>query len=179
MKTPSKKKEDKEVELENMEQEDKTIFVPEICEEQELCPEAFEVLMELPEDKRNIILRQISIKESSFSGPIPSPEVIKGYDSIVPGAADRVIIMAEKQQEHRMDMEMKIVTSEISLSKSGQIIGFTLVLFFGTIALLLGLYGHDWLAGVVFTTTIIGVGIIFVLRKRPDSKNKEDSDTEE
>lgn len=42
-----------------------------------------------------------------------------------------------------------------------------LLLLFGAAALVLGTAGHEWLAGCVFTTTVLGVGTIFVLRERP------------
>ena len=33
--------------------------------------------------------------EVSFSGPLPPPEIIEKYESILPGAADRIIRLAE------------------------------------------------------------------------------------
>jgi uncharacterized membrane protein len=36
-------------------------------------------------------------RESLFIGPIPPPEVLKGYNDCVPDGADRVIKMAENQ----------------------------------------------------------------------------------
>jgi hypothetical protein len=48
-----------------------------------------------------------------------------------------------------------------------------LLLCFGAAALTLGLRGHDWLAGVVFSTTVLGVATIFVLRERPPELPKQ------
>lgn len=158
----------------------KPLMPPEVCEEEELAPEVFEILEELPEEKRNILLEHYCyIKQSSFSGPIPPPETLRGYEGILNGSMDRILKMAEKEQDHRIDMESKIVHSEVSLSKTGQICGLSLVVFFGIIALVLGLFNHDVLAGMVFCTTIIGVAVIFVLRKLPKSETKpkkEDSE---
>lgn len=50
--------------------------------------------------------------QSEFSGPIPPPSIIEGYENVLPGAADRLITMAERQSEHRQDMEKIMVTSE-------------------------------------------------------------------
>ena len=41
---------------------------------------------------------------ASFSGPLPPPELLKQYDEVVPGAADRIISMAEAEQAHEADM---------------------------------------------------------------------------
>lgn len=49
-------------------------------------------------------------------------------------------------------------------------------MFFGLIALFLGYKGHDWLAGIVFATTVISVGGVFVLNKKPNGDApKQDS----
>ncbi|WP_373565396.1 DUF2335 domain-containing protein [Bradyrhizobium diazoefficiens] len=40
-------------------------------------------------------------------GPIPSPEQFGGYEQILPGSADRILKMAEKEQDHRHDWERR------------------------------------------------------------------------
>ena len=42
---------------------------------------------------------------TEVSGPIPSPQILQQYNNIVPGAAERIIRMAEKQSDHRMALE--------------------------------------------------------------------------
>ena len=42
-----------------------------------------------------------------FSGPIPPPIILKQYDEIEPGMAKRVLGMAEKQVDHRIQLENK------------------------------------------------------------------------
>lgn len=45
--------------------------------------------------------RIIASKEEFFSGPIPHPSIVEGYEKILPGAADRILAMAEKEGEFR------------------------------------------------------------------------------
>lgn len=52
-----------------------------------------------------------AIKEE-FSGPIPPPDIIEKYERIIPGSADRIMTMAEKQAAHRQAMEKKMIESE-------------------------------------------------------------------
>lgn len=66
------------------------------------------------------------IIQSEFSGPIPPPNIIKGYEEILPGAADRIISMAEKQSEHRQQMEQTMVSSESRDSLLGVLFAFGL-----------------------------------------------------
>lgn len=50
---------------------------------------------------------------SMMSGPIPSPQTLAQYDALVPGAAERIISMAEKQMEHRHHLEKSVVEAGI------------------------------------------------------------------
>ena len=43
--------------------------------------------------------------EVEFSGPLPPPAVLQGYEDIVLGAANRILEMAERQSKHRQQLE--------------------------------------------------------------------------
>lgn len=66
------------------------------------------------------------IVKSEFSGPIPPPNIIKGYEEVLPGAADRIIAMAEKQSSHRQEMEKTMVEAESRDSLLGVLFAFVL-----------------------------------------------------
>lgn len=66
-----------------------------------------------------------AIKEE-FSGPIPHPDIIEKYEKILPGAADRIISMAENQATHRQDMERKMIESEARDGLLGVVFAFLL-----------------------------------------------------
>jgi hypothetical protein len=55
----------------------------------------------------------------------------------------------------------------------GQFIGALLVLFLGWIAFRVAMQGYTTLAGVILSTTIISLSVIFVLGKEPKIGNKE------
>ena len=40
-----------------------------------------------------------------YSGPLPKAEDLAKYEALLPGAADRIFVMAEKQLSHRHDLE--------------------------------------------------------------------------
>ena len=63
---------------------------------------------------------------SEFSGPIPPPSIIKGHEDVLPGAADRIISMAEEQSRHRRNMEKKMIDSESRDSLLGILFAFVL-----------------------------------------------------
>lgn len=87
------------------------------------------ILQELPEEKRNAILTTMMAfeEERSFSGPLPPPEYLDAYEKTLPGAPDRILVMAEKQVDHRIDVEKTIVKKKFNQSTLGQIIGAILI----------------------------------------------------
>lgn len=67
-----------------------------------------------------------SVIEQKFSGPIPPPNIIAGYESVVAGSADRIIRMAEQQSLHRQNIELMETKAEIRDSLLGVIFAFIL-----------------------------------------------------
>jgi uncharacterized membrane protein len=60
----------------------------------------------------------------SFSGPIPPPEALERYNNVLPGAAERIIAMAESQHQHRQSLERHVIESNVSAQKLGTVLGF-------------------------------------------------------
>jgi uncharacterized membrane protein len=60
----------------------------------------------------------------SFSGPLPPPEALERYNQILPGAAERIIAMAETQHQHRQGLERHVIHSNVKAQKLGTILGF-------------------------------------------------------
>lgn len=139
------------------------------------------VLESLPEEQRKVIVGAFcAIEESSsFRGPLPPPEMLKGYESVLEGASERIFKMAEKQQEHRIYIERTIVEQQTKQSGNGQIWGGILAVLFGVIAFILGYTEHDFLAGTIATTTIISLVLVFVLRKVPENDKRKQHDSSE
>jgi len=92
------------------------------------CPDEV-ILNAVPENKKKEVKEALMVIRSEvFSGPIPPPEALARYEEIQSGAADRIIKMAEKQQDHRMSLEKKAIGGQIDQSKRGQIFGFIAIL---------------------------------------------------
>ena len=128
-----------------------------------------DILKDLPEEKRNIILStMLAIEEErSFSGPLPPPEYFEAYGKTLEGSPDRILTMAEKQVDHRIELENTIVKKKFSQSTLGQILATMLILAFGYIAYNLAMHGHDTAAIAIGVTTVVGLAIVFVLNKIP------------
>ena len=135
-----------------------------------------DILEELPEDKRKVIVStMLAIEERSYSGPLPSPEDFKAYEQTLKGSTDRIMSMTEKQVDHRIDMEKRIVKRKFNQATLGQILGTILIIFFGYIAYNLAMNGHDNAAIAIGVTTVISLAVVFVLNKIPPIFPKKDT----
>jgi uncharacterized membrane protein len=67
-------------------------------------------------------------EETIISGPLPSPEIIAGYEKVLPGAADRIIRMAENEQSNRFKYLNRVTMFQAGLTLIGQLFAFAVVL---------------------------------------------------
>ena len=113
---------------------------------------------------------------AEFHGPIPPAEQLHGYETICPGAADRIIRMAEKQSAHRQEIERLIVSGR----KRDSLYGILGAIFL-TIAVLVGgviciLAGHDTAGATIIGIDIIGLCTVFIrgtsLKQNSTNKNE-------
>lgn len=103
---------------------------------------------------------------SAFSGPIPPADVLARYEAVCPGAADRIIGMAERQSRHRQEMERAALVIESDASKRGTHCGLAACLAALAVAALLGYWDQPWAAGSVVVVDIVGLVGVFVYGNR-------------
>jgi uncharacterized membrane protein len=65
----------------------------------------------------------ISHAELTYRGPLPLPQHLEKYEDVCPGAADRIIAMAEGQAKHRQEMENTVIRANGRNSTLGVVIG--------------------------------------------------------
>jgi uncharacterized membrane protein len=68
----------------------------------------------------------------SYSGPLPPSAEFDRYNTTLPGAAERILALAEKEAEHRHGAEDLLVQEEVRASRTGQ--KFAFVLGIGSLA---------------------------------------------
>jgi len=73
-----------------------------------------------------LISMTVAAFSASWAGPLPPAEQIHAYEQALPGAADRILAMAERQQEHRQDLERVTVHEAANRSRWGLWLGFVI-----------------------------------------------------
>lgn len=59
-------------------------------------------------------------------GPLPTPEDLAKYEQLYPGAAKQIFDQFKDQSTHRMALENRVINSNISNSRLGQWMGFSI-----------------------------------------------------
>ena len=65
-------------------------------------------------------------------GPIPRPEDFAAYERVLPGAADRILKMAETQATHRQGLERFAIRGDFFKAMMGTVLGY--IAFAGAMA---------------------------------------------
>lgn len=65
---------------------------------------------------------------ASYAGPLPPADQIRAYEEVIPGSGERIIAMAERQQEHRHSLERVTVKEAANRSWWGLRLGFVIAL---------------------------------------------------
>ena len=112
-----------------------------------------------------------SITRSVYRGPIPPPEILKGYDLVKPGFAERVFVMAERQSQHRMELEKTVVIGDHKKSWVGLVLGFLVAcgVFYGSYDLVKK--GHDTAGTILGGSALATLVGIFV--RGSDQRSRE------
>lgn len=66
------------------------------------------------------------IMMGQWSGPLPPPAALEQFERSSPGAADRILNMAEREEDHRHEQEREMLQSDKSARTRGQYMAFVL-----------------------------------------------------
>nr|WP_281390492.1 DUF2335 domain-containing protein [Paracoccus amoyensis] len=61
-----------------------------------------------------------------WSGSVPDPEILVRYESIMPGAVERILDMAEEEQKQRISLQIEILKAETKSLLLTRIVAFGL-----------------------------------------------------
>lgn len=128
-------------------------------------------------NNNGVVVQQHSMQ--SFSGPLPHPDVLRKFEEVVPGAAERIIKMAEEQSAHRKDLEQKVISSDIARSKWGQILGFVIAISGLIVSAVISIYGNAIAGGIIGVGTLASLVGVFMYGSTTRSKEREVKKSEE
>lgn len=121
-------------------------------------------LLERPE-----IQSVLAVMSKSHSGPLPAPEDFAAYEKALPGSCDRIIAMAEKQQEHFYSINNKRIEGDLAEAKRGQNYALVIALFSLGLCAWTAYIGAAWQVSTGLGAAGVGLLIAPFLRRHPAS----------
>ena len=113
------------------------------------------------------------LRIAQFRGPLPPPAVLERYDRLLPGAAERILRMAEREQAAGHRFASEVIKGAAVQTKRGQSFGFAAALATLGLTAYLGYLGHAFAASVVGGTTVVGLATVFAIGSRRASTDRD------
>lgn len=127
---------------------------------------------------QNAVLKAVTHAfEYNFSGPLPPPHVIEGYEKAYPGFANKILSAFESDVLHRQEQSKLRLQASIETTRRGQRDGFIfgiVGLFAGLIIVALGLFlgtTASAIATSISGTALSGLSIFRLVSKFIDGPN--------
>ena len=98
----------------------------------------------------------------AFSGPIPQPEVLRDYEHVLPGLAERIVRWTEDEASHRRAVERSLVQLSWGGLWSALLLAFTTILG----GMLLAWYGRNVVGMTGVMGALAGLVIVFLAGQR-------------
>ncbi len=130
-------------------------------EQNEKLPKPIKDIKEKAPESKGRTVRQLRI-EASYSGPLPRPSDLQEYERVMPGAANRILTMAERQANHRQTLEKTVIVGDSKRANCGLWIGAFVVLCLLGGSVFLIINDHDWAGTVIAGLDIVSLVGVFV-----------------
>lgn len=132
--------------------------------------------MSVPPDLQNINEPadsdpSVVMRAEQWQGPLPPPAVLKQYDAVIDGLAERLVSTMEREQSHRHAMEREMLRTHNAMYSRGQFIAGLVAITCIASGFVLGTQGHTSIA-IAFVTSGLGQVVIAFLGERKDKTDK-------
>jgi uncharacterized membrane protein len=113
--------------------------------------------------------------EYKWAGPLPTPQALAGFERALPGSAERIVAMTEREQAHRHQFENKGLTATISDTRRGHYLGATISLVAIAGAIWAALSGAPWQVVIA----LVGVPVAAMVQAMVTPRRASESDEKE
>ena len=120
----------------------------------------------LPDDEKQREITAVISHTQIYSGPLPSPEAFARYNEVLPNAADRILGMAEKEQEIRHEAQRGSITNDRHRIRAALFVALAIV----GVAGLATWFGQAWIAVPLGLAGVLGTFVRWLVGRRRESK---------
>ena len=131
----------------------------------------------IPQSEKSKV--QIQRQEAYFRGPLPPPEILARYEDVLPGAAERIITMAENQSAHRIEIEKTVINARSRDSLLGICSGLAIGLAALGACVYIIVSGYPVYDSIIGASGLGGLVGVFVYGTRENRSERERKDFQE
>lgn len=119
-------------------------------------------IADLPPKKRELIVATVKEVVEHHSGPLPHPQTLAAYDAVVPGLAERIVAMTERELAHHQDLQKRALSAEIGERRVGQASAVIVTLAALGVSGWIATSGYPWVGGGLGGMTLAGIAFAFI-----------------
>jgi len=101
-----------------------------------------------------------------LSGPLPPAVEFERYERALPGAAERLLVMAEKQAQSRIQFDDKALSASIKIEIIGQILAFIAIILSIGAAVVCVVLGQPLASIAPAFVAFTGIASVFINNRR-------------
>jgi len=122
-------------------------------------------------------VQEVQVVQEAYSGPLPHPAILQQYNKIVPGAAERILEMAEQNAKHRRNLQFAALKAQKSEIRIGQLFGFGIGISALSTSIVAMYFGFPAVAGIIGGTTVVGLVTVFVIGRSSSRSSPNNMDS--
>jgi uncharacterized membrane protein len=127
-----------------------------------------------PRKQLEVTQAVVEIVATSHHGPLPPSWEMREYEIILPGAATRIIAMAEREQAHRHSWEQKALAGRRWYSMTGMVGGILVALSCAIGAVVAAALGHEVVGAALVAVPACGMVWKLIEGRSRESKQGDD-----
>lgn len=110
--------------------------------------------------------------ESFYAGPLPPPQMLAGYEKLIPGSANRILVLVELQSEHRQSLESRNLDHDHQRATMGSCFGLIVALAALFISMILVLDGHEVPGSIIGSGSLAALVGVFVYGRESQRRER-------
>lgn len=115
-----------------------------------------------PRQPARAVLQQEE-RHEIFIGPLPHPDILRQYNALSEGFAERLLVMTEQEAEYRRLMSQRALTESAAEVRRGQLYGLVIGVAGLSSAVATAYFNQPTVASILGGGTVLGLVSTFIL----------------
>jgi uncharacterized membrane protein len=109
----------------------------------------------------------------AYKGPLPPPKVLREFDEVVPGSAERIIALMERQADHRMHLEKCVVEGDNRRANWGIVTATSITILVLATSTVLIVFGYGLYGTILGAVDLVALASVFIYGTNSRKRERE------